>query len=697
VYPTVSSRIFLSWYCCLALAAGMADATARTAAAVLNEDEAVLHAHQLFAANARSSADAKRLQELAQQSRQHPLREYVEYWALSTRLTNLPDDERAALYRDIDTWLQQHPGSLAADLLRRDWLLKLGETGEWGTFDAQRTLWVLNDEREMTCYTLLSGYLKEKERRDNNPQEADTVTEPARAQLLARRALGPGCTALTDALVNDGRFKRDDLWQRLRVLVEANYFSAAKRTAEYLSEPALLALEQIGKNAARWLNQHPSTLRDATDHELLVLALIRIAASNPDGAATQAEGALVKQLTAAEQAHVWGQIAVSGARELKPAALSWFIKAHQFAAQSEVPVVFSEAVCEWHARAALRAQDWKEVRLAIERMPQALQREQAWIYWLGRAYQAHRQTPGITAQMATQMAEKARAQFMQLALQYTFYGKLAQEELGLQIVTPPRAAPPAEEEMQAAASNPHFQRALAFYQLGLILEGKREWNWGLRGMNDRQLLAAAELARRKDILDRSINAADRTRLEHDFALRFPSPHQALMQEQATRLNLDSAMIYGLIRQESRFAQLAQSSAGAHGLMQIMPRTAHWVAQKLGLKNYRRGDLKEIDTNILLGTHYFKMVLDDLDQSALLASAAYNAGPHRSRSWRASLSGPVEGAIFAETIPFTETRDYVKQVISNAVDYAALWEGKPQSIKARLGVIAPKDAGNTDLP
>jgi len=694
VYSSVSFKKFLPWFCCLALAGGAADATARTAAAAVpNEDEAVLRAHQLFTSNARSSADVKRLQELAQQSKQHPLREYVEYWALSTHLTNLPDDERAALYRDIDTWLQQHSSSLAADLLRRDWLFKLGETGEWATFDAQRTQWVLNDEREIACYTLLSRYLKEKERREANPQEADTVTEPARAQLLARRALGPGCTALTEALVSAGRFKRDDLWQRLRVLVEANYFSAAKRTAEYLSEPALPALEQIGKNAARWLTQHPNTLRDATDHELLVLAMIRIAATNPDVAATQAEGALVKQLTAAEQAQVWGQIGLSGARELKPAALSWFIKAQQFAAQSEVPVVFSEAVFEWHARAALRAQDWKEVRQVIERMPLALQREQTWTYWLGRAYQAQSQTPGVAANMT----DKARVQFMQLALQYTFYGKLAQEELGLQIVTPPRAQPPAAEEMQAAESSPHFQRALAFYQLGLTLEGNREWNWGLRGLNDRQLLAASELARRKDILDRSINAADRTRLEHDFALRFPSPHQALMQEQASRLNLDSAIIYGLIRQESRFAQLAHSSAGAHGLMQIMPRTAHWVAQKLGLKNYRRSDLKEIDTNILLGTHYFKMVLDDLDQSALLASAAYNAGPHRSRSWRASLNGPVEGAIFAETIPFTETRDYVKHVISNAVDYAALWEGKPQSIKARLGVIAPKEAGSTELP
>jgi soluble lytic murein transglycosylase len=138
-------------------------------------------------------------------------------------------------------------------------------------------------------------------------------------------------------------------------------------------------------------------------------------------------------------------------------------------------------------------------------------------------------------------------------------------------------------------------------------------------------------------------------------------------------------VYGLMRQESRFVMNAKSSVGAKGLMQLMPATAKWVAKKINLANFHPNRVTEMDTNVTLGTHYMKMVLDSLDNHPVLASAAYNAGPGRARRWRADQ--PLEGAIYAETIPFSETRDYVKKVMSNAVYYNALFEGRPQSLKA----------------
>jgi soluble lytic murein transglycosylase len=121
-------------------------------------------------------------------------------------------------------------------------------------------------------------------------------------------------------------------------------------------------------------------------------------------------------------------------------------------------------------------------------------------------------------------------------------------------------------------------------------------------------------------------------------------------------------------------------------MQLMPQTAKWVAKKIGLDGFSSSQVNEIDTNILLGTHYLRMVSADFKGSQTLATAAYNAGPGRPRAWQATLAHPVEGAIFAETIPFEETRGYVKNVLSNATYYAALFEGKPQSLRARLGRI-----------
>ncbi|MGZ9058515.1 MAG: lytic transglycosylase domain-containing protein, partial [Burkholderiaceae bacterium] len=163
------------------------------------------------------------------------------------------------------------------------------------------------------------------------------------------------------------------------------------------------------------------------------------------------------------------------------------------------------------------------------------------------------------------------------------------------------------------------------------------------------------------------------------------------------LGLDENWIYGLIRQESRFIMDARSSVGASGLMQLMPATARYVAKRLNVPNFTPGRVNELEVNLQLGTGYLKMVLDDLDGSPMLATAAYNAGPSRPRAWRSALSRPVEGAVFAETIPFNETRDYVKKVMSNSVYYAALFDNKAPSLKARLGIVSPKAAGATELP
>jgi soluble lytic murein transglycosylase len=147
-----------------------------------------------------------------------------------------------------------------------------------------------------------------------------------------------------------------------------------------------------------------------------------------------------------------------------------------------------------------------------------------------------------------------------------------------------------------------------------------------------------------------------------------------------------------MRQESRFIMDAKSSAGAKGLMQLMPATAKWVAKKIGMDNYHPGRVTDMDTNVTLGTNYMRMVMDGLDNHPLLASAAYNAGPGRARKWRAETA--LEGAIYAETIPFSETRDYVKKVMANAMHYAAVMGIATPSLTARLGTIRPRGFGDT---
>ncbi|MEO7494264.1 MAG: transglycosylase SLT domain-containing protein, partial [Massilia sp.] len=273
----------------------------------------------------------------------------------------------------------------------------------------------------------------------------------------------------------------------------------------------------------------------------------------------------------------------------------------------------------------------------------------------------------------------------------------AMEELGQQISIPAPAAPLTALDIAPMAANPGLRRALKFFSLRLRFEGTREWNWELRKFNERELLAAAEFARQNEILDRMVNTSERTRVEFDYTQRFPSPHNDILQPTVQNLGLDRAWVYGLIRQESRFITDARSGVGASGLMQVMPSTGQYVARKIGLTDFVHSMLSDLRTNILLGANYLNMVLTSVDGSQTLATAAYNAGPGRTRVWRGTLTGPMEGAIFAESIPYSETRTYVKNVLANATNYAALFEAKPQSLKARLGTVGPGGSRQAELP
>jgi soluble lytic murein transglycosylase len=326
---------------------------------------------------------------------------------------------------------------------------------------------------------------------------------------------------------------------------------------------------------------------------------------------------------------------------------------------------------------ALREGDWKAVKTGINAMPTALRNMPSWVYWYGRALAQEGKN------------DEAQAIFASISDQMHFYGQLALEERGQKIGAPALAKPITPEELAPITKNPDLQRALKFYAMNLRFEGTREWNWALRSMSERELLAAAEFARQNDLLDRMVNTSDKTKSDVDFNQRFPTPFNDSMYKATQAIGVDMAWVYGLIRQESRFASAAKSHVGASGLMQVMPKTAKYVAKKIGLASYVPNQVNDVETNLALGTNYLNMVLTDLGGSQALASAAYNAGPGRPRAWRATLTRPVEGAIFAETIPFWETRDYVKNVLSNATYYAALFEKKPQSLKARLGVVVPK--------
>jgi soluble lytic murein transglycosylase len=340
---------------------------------------------------------------------------------------------------------------------------------------------------------------------------------------------------------------------------------------------------------------------------------------------------------------------------------------------------------EWKVRAALRVGDWLIVKETIDHMtPSVKKRDPAWTYWYARA------------QKELGDESLAKEGLQALIDQYHFYGQLAREDLGMKIYVPKRVV--AEEALvKQMSANKSFARAGRFYGMNMRFEGNREWNWELRGLSDKHLIAVAEHAKRIGLYDRAVNTADRTKLEHDFSLRYPTPFKESLTPIAGSIGLDTNWAYGLIRQESRFIMNARSHVGASGLMQVMPATARYVAKKIGMNSFKPSQLDDMKVNLTLGSNYLNMVLQDLDGSWTLASAAYNAGPGRPKMWREKLPRTVEGAIFAETIPFNETRGYVKNVLANASYYAAMSSNKTPSLKQNLGTVSPKTSVLSELP
>lgn len=629
----------------------------RRAPEPVDADEAFVAARQA----AMQQNDPDRLEAFASRAAEHPLRAYLDYWRLRLRIAEGRPDAGGGADAEIRQFLDRHDGSLVADLMRRDWLLNLGKRRDWATFDAQYPLYVVRDEPAVACHALAS-----------RQQRGETVAEAARELLFRPRELGEACGVLFETLVQSGAFGAPELQQRLRMAIEGNAAGGLRRLTGWLPQPidsrlldAALTRPQVALATGQLRGSPEATL----------IALGRLARSDPPAAAEWL--AADRTLRGADRAFAFSQLAAAGQRKLLAASLDWVRQSAGAGA--------SDDTLGWHARAALQSLDWKLLGAVIDQMSEAGRRDPTWVYWRARVLRAE-----------DRLAD-AQALWSTIADQTHFYGQLAAEELGAPRLVPPRAPAPTADEIAQAARNPAFQRARQFYRLGLRFEGNREWNFALRGLDDRQLLAAAEWARQQELLDRTVSAADRTRSEHDYALRFPTPFRDRLVAAARERDLDPAWVYGLIRQESRFIMDARSTVGAQGLMQIMPATGRWIARKMGMPDFNVARLNELDTNLSFGTFYLKQVLDDLGGSPLLASAAYNAGPGRPRRWRAQLPQTVEGAVFAEIVPFDETRDYVKKVLSNAAVYAALFTGQPQSLKGRLGVVQPRGFSPSELP
>lgn len=593
--------------------------------------------------------------------RRSPLLPYLQYWQMILTMDQLS-------YTQVQAFLQENNESLLSQRVRELWLKRLGRVQFWDQFiemRAQMPMYYSINDVGNQCYQVQAGIALD----DPN------AYEDGKKLLLAGKDLPADCQGMLEALQQVGVLDEKLLLTLYRDALFSNKTGLAKVLAKRSSKTDAGLLKQIddmAQNPALALKKGGIQERSPYARALYMYAIHRQAKADL-GVAKASYQKYSGLLDNDEKQLAQAYMALEAARKHEPEALQGFGKVNA--------ALLSSEQWEWYARTALRQQDWGTVLKVINDMPAVLAEESTWRYWKARALIAKGQVAD-----ANQILAK-------LSQERHFYGWLAAEDLGPVVSEPMATYQPSDEEVRQFAKQPAVKRMEALFDVEARYEARLEWMYLLEALDDPTRIVAAQYGLLKGWYDLAVLAADKTSRTHNFELRYPTPYRDYLQKASRSRAIDEAWVYGIIRQESRFMHYAKSSVGAGGLMQVMPATAKWIAKKLGWGSYNDGMLHDIDTNVNLGTYYMRYTLDTFNGQEVMATAAYNAGPSRARRWAAN--APLEGAIYAETIPFSETRNYVKKVLANAHMYAPRLGLPMLTLKKRLGTIPARSTGDAE--
>lgn len=582
------------------------------------------------------------------QKQNHILAPYADYWLMLLNLSEADD-------QTVVDFLNTYSDYPFADRLRGEYLKKLAKNADWQAFSNELVDYQLEDAA-VACYAA----------------EANIVTgdasaiETAKPFWMQAKEQPANCTNLYDRMQAAGVLTEEDIWARLRLALADGRIPLAKtitKRSKTFDVNQYKLIDKANTSPGAVLAKKTISLNTKLGRELNLFALNRLAKTNSQQALT-AFKKIENAFQAEDKSYFYGRLALQSALRHEPEAMQWFKLADK--------VDLNKDQLAWFARSALREKNWPTLLTVIEKMPLEQSEEGAWRYWKARALKEQKQTL------------EANTLFAKLSTERHFYGWLAQEELDDFVSVPLNTYQVTDLEVEDIANAAAFQRIEALQNLDFKWEARSEWVQATKDFDDKQLLAAAKFAQRKQWYDLAIVTADKTTELHDFALRYPAPYRDLVMPAARDLGIDEAWIYGITRQESRFMHYAKSGVGASGLMQLMPATAKWAAPRAGISNYNNSMIHDLDTNIALGTYYMSHTLELMNGQAVMATAAYNAGPSRAKKWVAPV--PLEGAIYAETIPFSETRSYVQKVMANAHLYTHRLGLKNITLKQRMGTV-----------
>ena len=584
----------------------------------------------------------------------YPLFPYIE-------LARLRRDFPHVARSELEAFLTRHEGEAVSIRLRKRWLRRLADRGEW----AKVIEWYSpNDPTELRCR--YARALLE------TGDEAGAFAE-ARKLWMAGKSQPKACDPVFKVWRASEHFTPSLAWERIGLAMARGNTRLARYLERFLG-PA------DRKLAGMWRSVHAKPQRihrlelegEPTRVETVIVHAIRRLARNDPAAAV---GMLARlegryELSEAARAAAARHIGLSFAQRHEAEAVDWLGRVG--------PAHVDTYLQRWRVAAAVLHSQWNEVLEGIAAMPEEERDRERWKYWRARALEALGQV------------DEARASFESLAGARDYYGFLAADLLGSEYRFNHRPLEVAPEAGERMAAIPALHRALELLALGRRVDARREWRELIRELDEEELVAASWLAGCRNWHGRAILTIARTPERDDLELRFPIDFTDVVQIAASRQSLSPATVYAFIRKESAFMPDARSGKGALGLMQILPRTGRMLMRKKGERLRRSSQLLVPDLNVDLGTYYIRSLLSKSGESLVLAAASYNAGPHRVRSWLPE-EGEIESAAWIDNIPFTETRRYVRRLLAYIAIYEHRLGQQPTRLRERMPPVPSRSA------
>lgn len=595
---------------------------------------------------------------------------YPEYWQLNQYLGSQSPSS-------ITGFVNRYQGSVIAEKLVADYAENKAKSGDYASVRQVADL-ITNADASEACAVAL-GF-------NNTGDIIRAYIEKPNVWLNSKKQ-PELCDKLASEMISNPLISREDqeqrLYRMLRVGNNGEIVRLANRLGIHLDHSQLM---MVSGNPNAFLRNFSNQPANTVNRYLYLYAIGQMAKKSVSEAAMQVNYEINQDNARAnklldEKTRRYAYRTLGVARMNVNTDQGFNVEAVDWMQKSlGEPFNFEEA--EDYAQAGIRFSRWHDVIHAIGAMDYATQQEAIWQYWLGKAYN----NVGDSSQK-----KQARQIFTQLAKKNDYYGLLAKDQLGQRFNQLPKGPNVSDKDYQRLNQDANFVRAFTLYNMSANPSyTNREWNWAVKQArdkgDDKLVVAAAERASKMGWYDRSIYALESSSEIDNPAVAYPTPHRESVVRHSQQAGIDPAWAYGIMRQESRFNVGAKSHVGAGGLMQIMPDTAKYIAKQLG-EPYSASRVATGDTNIRYGTFYMGDIMKKLSGQPVLATAGYNAGPGKARTWQPT-TGSLPADQYVESIPYPETRHYVKAVMENTAHYSLLLGGGSQSLSQRMGTINP---------